>query len=92
MKDFFRSLFSPLLNVFESGTDAYTYKASHRTILLVMGTLFLGLASLVLWSAIGQDLGYFLPVLVFGGLGFVSLIIGLLGNDRAVAKIWNARR
>lgn len=92
MKATLRSLFSPLLNIFESGTDDYEYKASHRNILLVMGGLFLGLASLVLWSAIGHDIGYFLPVVVFGALGSVSLIVGLLGNDRAVAKIWNSRK
>lgn len=92
MKDTFRSLFSPLLNKFEAGTDEYHYKASHRKILLVMGSLFLGLAALVLWSAMGQDITYLLPVIVFGGLGLVSLIVGLLGNDRAVAKIWNSRK
>ncbi|CAA6826067.1 MAG: Unknown protein [uncultured Thiotrichaceae bacterium] len=92
MKAILRSLFSPLLTVFESGAEDYEYKPSHRTILLVMGSLFLGLAALVLWSAIGHDIVYFLPVVVFGTLGFVSLIIGLLGNDRAVAKIWSSRR
>lgn len=92
VKAIFRSIFSPILNIFESGTDDYEYKASHRTILLFMGSLFLGLAALVLWSAIGQDIGYFLPVVVFGALGLVSLVVGLLGNDRAVAKIWNSRK
>ena len=45
MKNALRSLFAPVLNVFEKGTDEYVYKPSHRTILLVVGTLFAALAA-----------------------------------------------
>jgi len=91
-KDNLRKLFAPVLKPFESGEGSYDYKPSHRKILLIVGGLFTSLALLVLILALGQDLAYLLPVLVFGGVGLLSLIIGLLGNDRAVAKIWNARR
>lgn len=91
MKKILRRLFSPILNLFESGTGPYAYKASHRTILLIMGGLFCGLAVLVLYFAQGADLGYFLPVLIFGGGGLLSLLIGFLGSDRAVAKVWGSR-
>lgn len=90
MKSFFRKLFSPLLNIFESGSGEYLYKKSHRIILIIMGSLFTGLASLVYVLAKGGDAGYFIPVVVFGGAGLLSLLIGLIGNDRAVAKIWGS--
>lgn len=91
MKQIVRAVFSPLLKIFESGDDEFSYKPSHRIILLVMGVLFSALAMFVLSSAQGQDIGYFLPVLIFGGVGVVSLVIGFVGTDRAVAKIWGSR-
>ncbi len=90
MKQKLRIIFSAILNIFESGTEPFSYKSSHRTILVVMGGLFTGLATLVFWLAQGEDPGYLLPVLVFGGIGLLSLLIGLIGTDRAVAKIWGS--
>lgn len=84
-------MFFPLLSVFESGTEAYVYKQSHRTILIVIGVLFSALASLVYWLSQGQDIGYLLPVIIFGTVGLVSLIVGFVGDERAVAKIWGSR-
>ncbi len=91
MKQQLRILFSPILNLFESGSEPFTYKPSHRVILIAMGTIFSGLATLVFFIAQGEDLGYLLPVLVFGGIGVISLLVGLIGTDRAVAKIWGSR-
>jgi hypothetical protein len=88
MKSLLRNLFSPILNLFESGNESYAYKKSHRIILMVMGVLFSGLGSLVYVLAEGQDIGYLLPVIVFGGVGLLCLLIGSIGNDRAVSKIW----
>lgn len=90
MKSLFRSMFSPVLNIFESGNGEYLYKKSHRIILIIMGVLFTGLASLVYILSEGKDMGNLLPVLVFGGTGLLSLLIGFIGKDRAVAKIWGS--
>jgi len=91
VKQKLRKLFSPILNIFESGTDPFIYKPSHRTILVIMGFLFSGLAVLVFFLAQGKDPGYLFPVVIFGGAGFLSLLIGFLGTDRAVSKIWGSR-
>lgn len=92
MKKLLRTIFSPILNMFESGDESYNYKPSHRTILIIVGILFSGLAGLVYGQVRGLGSTYLLPVVVFGGVAFVSLIIGLLGTDRAVAKVWNSRK
>ena len=91
MKKIIRSVFSPLLNLFESGTGSYEYKSSYRVILKIIGVLFSGLATLVFWLAKGEDPGYMLPVLIFGAVGLVSLVVAFAGSDRAVAKIWGSR-
>ncbi len=91
MKQSLQKLFSPVLSRFESGDQAYAYKPSHRMILLLMSTMFCSLAIAVLFVAQGQALSYLIPVFVFGGGGLLGLVIGFLGNDRAVAKIWGSR-
>jgi len=91
VKQLLQKLFSPLLSRFEAGDQAYAYKPSHRMILLLMSTMFCGLAIAVIFVAPGQELSYLIPVFVFGGGGLLGLIIGFLGNDRAVAKIWGSR-
>lgn len=88
MKNTLRSLFSIILNLFESGTTPYQYKKSHRVILIVIGVLFGGLASFVFYMAQDQDVAYYFPVVVFGTIALVGFIIGFLGNERAVATIW----
>ena len=90
VKKLLRTLFSPILNIFESGDEPFSYKPSHRKILVFMGCLFSGLATLVFTFLPGDDPGYLIPVAVFGGGGLVSLLIGLIGTDRAVAKIWGS--
>ncbi|MEN8169810.1 MAG: hypothetical protein ABFS08_06270 [Pseudomonadota bacterium] len=88
----FRTLFSPILNIFESGDEPFNYRPSYRTILVVIAILFSALSGLVLWLVLGMELTYLLPVFVFGGVGFLGLLIGLIGTDRAVAKIWNSHK
>jgi len=88
MKKILRSIFSIVLNLFESGTGSFQYQKSHRVILIVIGFLFTGLASIIFYMAQGKDIGYFFPVLIFGSIGLLGFIIGFLGNDRAVATIW----
>jgi hypothetical protein len=91
MKKVLRTIFSPILRIFESGNESFTYKPSHRKILVFMGCLFSGLAVAVFVFLPADDPGYLIPVLVFGIGGIISLLIGLLGTDRAVAKIWSSR-
>lgn len=84
----FRNIFSLVLKPFESGTKSFQYKKSHRIILLVIGVLFNGLASIIVYMAQGQDIGYYFPAVIFATIGILGFIIGFLGNDRAVATIW----
>jgi uncharacterized membrane protein len=87
-----RALLSPLLNVFEAGEDAYAYKPSHRLILKVVGSLFLVLASgAISVGILFQQYGAAIPGVVFFGLSFTCFVVGFLGNDRAVAKLWGNR-
>ncbi len=93
LKTSLRTVFSPLLNRLESGNDAYEYKSSHRKILIALGVLLSSLAGFVLWLALrAEDTGYYLPVVLFGTIGFMCLLVGFLGSDRAVAKLWNSTR
>ena len=92
VKNILRGLCMPILKPFESGSEPYEYKPSHRNILYAFGCIFTGLASLVFWFAQGEELGYFIPVIVFGSVGLLSLLIAYAGSDRAVAKIWRSSR
>ncbi len=92
MKEQLRKLCSPVLTIFEKGKEPYSYKPLNRIILLVVSFLFLGLAVLVTYlSRNSDDMGYLIPVIVFSGVSFVGFIVGLLGTDRAVSKIWGNR-
>ncbi len=92
MKNSLRALFSPILNFFEKGDEPYTYKPLNRKILIFMSTLFLSLAIIVAYlSGDNSDPGYLIPVVVFSVMAIIGLVVGLLGNDRAVSKIWGSR-
>lgn len=88
MKTTLRQVFAFLLTPLEAGSAAYGYKPSHRNVLLILGALFTLLALGVAVLAVGKALTYYFPVVVFGCLGIGALIVGSLGSDRAVAKIW----
>jgi hypothetical protein len=64
----------------------------HRKILIVVGVLFNAIWMFTAYLYAGKS-GYdfLLPVAVFFSVGLVCLVVGLLGNDRAVAKIWGNR-
>ena len=92
MKAFLKKLFSPVLNPFEQGEEEFLYKSSHRVILLIVGGLFLvlsagGLAAGILFNQLGAAL----PILIFFAVGACCIIVGSLGSDRAVAKIWGSK-
>jgi hypothetical protein len=89
MKAILRKIFSPILNVFEKGNEPYVYKSMSRKILIAMGTMFAGIAAVViLYIIYNKAYGYALPAIVFSCVALVSIIVGALGNERAVAKIW----
>lgn len=89
MKQILRKLFKPLLDIFESGDGPYAYKPLNRKILLTVGVLFGAIGGFVSYYIIvNKAYGYFLPAVVFSGVCLVCLVVGSLGNERAVAKIW----
>ena len=89
MKNAIRNMFSPILNYFESGEGGYSYKESHRTILIVVGSLFLFLSFIsVIIALVTLEYGAVIPFLVFFSVGLICVIVGSFGSDRAVAKIW----
>ena len=91
MRALLRRLFKPLLDPFEKEGDGYVYKPSHRVILVVMSCLFLFLGSLSFFLMPEGRWDYLLPLVVFGGAGLLGLIIGGLGKDVAVARLWGSR-
>lgn len=92
MKDLLRKIFAPILNLFEKGDEEYIYKPSHRSILMVMGVLFGALSFGALSVSLAMSMyGGILPGIVFGTVGFVCLVVGFLGTDQAVARIWKTR-
>lgn len=92
MKAYLRTVFSPVLRLFESGEGEYKYKPSYRTILIAVGALFLLLALVSLAAATYTDQpGAWLPFLIFFCASAVCEIVGFLGSDRVVAKIWGNR-
>jgi len=93
MKTLLQTLFTPILKPFEQGGDPDCYRNSHRIVLNVVGLMFLVLSiSTGKAAMLSDDIGFFIPVVVFFLLGFVSLIVGLLGSNGAVAKIWGNRK
>ena len=93
MKQMLIRLFWPLLRIFETGDEAVGYKPSHRVVLIILGVLFVGLSMGSAWAGRASgELGAVIPVLVFFGVGFVALVLGALGSDTAVCKIWNSRK
>lgn len=92
MKESLRKLFSPILNLFEADQGEYVYRLSHRKALIVLGLLCIALsaASLVFAIKFSQP-GGALPIILFFTVGCVCEIVGCLGSDRAVARIWKRK-
>ena len=92
MKNSLVRLFWPILKFFENDLPAVNYKKSHRVILIVVGALFLVLATVSGLSASQTtELSGFIPVIVFFLVGMVAIVVGSLGSDSAVANIWGRR-
>lgn len=93
MKAVLRKAFSPILNTFEKGNTDYSYRPSHRKILVTIGILFSMLCAFIIFlTQASAGFGFLIPVVVFGGVSLVTLVVGLLGTDEAVANIWNSRK
>ena len=90
MKKFLRLLAKPLLDPLEAEGE-FVYRRSHRVILLVVSGLFFFLAGVTLWLMPAGEWDYILPVIVFGGAGVTGLIVGSVGKDIAVARLWGSR-
>lgn len=87
-----RALFAPLLNILERGDEPFGYKPSHRRILLAVGGLFMILACVSLFfGMIAGGVGAYLPAVVFCVVSVVCMVVGAVGSDRAVAKLWGSR-
>ncbi|ETX10281.1 hypothetical protein MUS1_15300 [Marinomonas ushuaiensis DSM 15871] len=89
MKDLMRKLCSPVLNMFEAGDGQGEYRKSHRTILLVLGGLCFVIALVSLFFTLKTgELAGIIPISLFFITGLVCEIVGLLGSNQAVARIW----
>ena len=89
MKRILRKLFWPILRHFEKEGPAGKYKKSHRIILHIVGGLFLFLSLGSSYAVISTGiLEALVPVVVFFCVGAVALIVGILGSENAVSRIW----
>ncbi len=92
MKDSLRQLFRPILARFEDQAGAFEYKPSHRKILKVVGSLFFVLSIISLAAGIvASRVEALFPALIFFGIGLVCMVVGFLGTDQAVARMWKSR-
>ncbi len=92
MKNALKSVFSPILNIFENNNDEFIYRSLNRKIVLFISSVFFLLAfALPAYMPQLIEMGYWFVMLVFGALGIVGLIVGLLGSDKAVAKLLGSR-
>lgn len=92
MKNALRQFCRPVLAWFEKGEPATSYRPSHRKILLAVAALFLVLFAVSLYLALSAgQMGALIPVVAFFAVSSVSLIVGTLGSDTAVARIWGLK-
>lgn len=95
MKALLRMLCSPILSFFEKGDSPYVYRSSQRKILLAVGALF-GLLCLVSFYfgrlVEGEGgAGALIPAGVFFLVSLVCFVVGGLGTERAVARLWGSK-
>jgi len=92
MKPLLKKIFKPILAPLEADQvdeEAPNYKKSHRVVLIIVGSLFLFLAiTSSIFTYISSELGGLIPVLVFLAIGLVAVVVGALGSNHAVSKLW----
>ncbi|WP_404419121.1 hypothetical protein [Marinospirillum sp.] len=93
MKDVLRKVFHPILSFFETDEEPGEYKESYRFVLKIVGILFLflSLVSGVAGYSSGQ-VGALIPVVVFFSVGLVAVVLGILGSNAAVSRIWGIKK
>ncbi len=92
MKVLFKNIFSPILNIFENNNNEFIYRSLNRKIVLFISVVFSLLAfALPVFLPQLVQMGYWFVMLVFGALSFTGLVVGLLGSDKAVAKLLGSR-
>ena len=92
MKNLIKNIFSPVLNIFENNNDEFIYRSLNRKIVLFISSVFFLLAfALPLYMPQLVEMGFWFVMIVFGGLSSIGLIVGLLGSDKAVAKLLGSR-
>ena len=84
MKELLRSICAPVLKIFETGDEQYVYKPMSRVILLVISILF-GFFDRWYYFLM-NSLGAIIPLIIFGTVSLVCLIVTTLGTDRAVLE------
>ena len=92
MKDILRRVFWPILKFFETSENSGAHRKSHRVALNIVGVLFilLSFGSAAAGYASGQ-IASLIPVLVFFSVGLVAVVLGTLGSNDAVSKIWGIK-
>lgn len=92
MKAVLTKVFWPILAPFEKAGDASGYRPSHRKALLGMGFLFMVLVVASGYFALqAGEPGALIPIVFFFAVGLVCWVVGFLGSDAAVARIWGQR-
>ncbi len=92
MKEKLTRAFWPILKLFETSEKTTQYKKSHRTALNGVGGLFLLLAFISAIAAnVSGEMGAIIPVIIFVCVGGVAILVGSLGSDNAVSRIWGTK-
>ena len=93
MKSVLTKIFWPILALFESSESTAQYKKSHRTALKAVGGLFLLLSFIsAVAASVAGGVGALVPVVIFFCVGVVAIVVGTLGSDSAVSRIWSTRK
>ena len=92
MMNLLRKVFAPVLNIFENNNDEFVCRSLNRKIVLFVSAVFSLLAfGLPAFMPMLIEMGYWFVMIVFGTLAAVGFIVGILGSDKAVAKLLGSR-
>lgn len=92
MRNVFIKICWPLLRLFETEAQPANYRESHRFALNFIGFVFLLLSIVSAWVGYSSgELGAIIPAVIFFGAGLSAVVVGLLGSNGAVAKVWGSK-